>query len=55
MHVEGEALGASYRITNFALPDLRSAAPNGLSYSVCTLGILNGKVSVSIRGTTLSP
>lgn len=25
--------------TNFALPDLRSAAPNGLTYSICTAGI----------------
>jgi hypothetical protein len=26
-------------ITTFALPDLRAAAPNGLTYSVCTVGI----------------
>jgi len=25
--------------TTFALPDLRSAAPNGLTYSICTQGI----------------
>jgi microcystin-dependent protein len=25
--------------TNFQLPDLRSVAPNGLTYSICTLGI----------------
>lgn len=25
--------------TNFALPDLRSAAPNGTTYSICTQGI----------------
>lgn len=30
--------GGDGRIT-FALPDLRAAAPNGLSYSVCVLGI----------------
>jgi microcystin-dependent protein len=23
----------------FALPDLRSAAPNGTTYSICTVGI----------------
>ena len=26
-------------ITTFALPDLRAAAPNGLTYSICVLGI----------------
>jgi microcystin-dependent protein len=26
-------------ITTFALPDLRSAAPNGLIYGICTQGI----------------
>ena len=26
--------------TTFALPDLRDAAPNGLTYVVCTLGIV---------------
>jgi microcystin-dependent protein len=25
---------------NFALPDLRAYAPNGLTYSICTVGIL---------------
>ncbi|MBK8324049.1 MAG: tail fiber protein [Betaproteobacteria bacterium] len=25
--------------TNFALPDLRGAAPNGLTYTICDLGI----------------
>jgi hypothetical protein len=25
--------------TNFALPDLRRSAPNGLSYSICTAGV----------------
>jgi microcystin-dependent protein len=25
--------------TNFALPDLRAYAPNGLTYSICMLGI----------------
>lgn len=25
--------------TNFALPDLRKSAPNGLSYSICTAGV----------------
>lgn len=25
--------------TNFALPDLRSAAPNGLTYVICVTGI----------------
>jgi microcystin-dependent protein len=26
-------------ITTFGLPDLRSAAPNGLTYSVCNAGV----------------
>jgi tail collar domain/collagen triple helix repeat protein len=26
-------------VTTFALPDLRSAAPNGLTYSICTQGV----------------
>jgi hypothetical protein len=26
-------------VTTFALPDLRTAAPNGLRYAICTLGI----------------
>jgi microcystin-dependent protein len=26
-------------VSNFALPDLRSAAPNGLTYSICMQGI----------------
>jgi hypothetical protein len=26
-------------VTNFALPDLRDAAPNGLRYAICTVGI----------------
>ena len=25
--------------TTFALPDLRGAAPNGLTYSICTIGV----------------
>jgi len=35
-------LGTTYGgdgITTFALPDLRSVAPNGLTYSICDLGI----------------
>ena len=35
-------LGTSYGgdgRTTFALPNLASAAPNGLTYSICTLGI----------------
>jgi microcystin-dependent protein len=26
-------------VSTFALPDLRAAAPNGLTYSICDLGI----------------
>jgi microcystin-dependent protein len=26
-------------MTTFALPDLRSAAPNGLTYTICDLGV----------------
>jgi hypothetical protein len=35
-------LGTTYGgngVTNFALPDLRSAAPNGLTYSICAFGV----------------
>lgn len=35
-------LGTTYGgngITTFALPDLRAAAPNGLTYWICTNGI----------------
>jgi hypothetical protein len=35
-------LGANYGgdgITTFAVPDLRSVAPNGLTYSICNLGV----------------
>jgi microcystin-dependent protein len=35
-------LGTKYGgdgVTTFGLPDLRSAAPNGLTYSVCSNGI----------------
>ena len=34
-------LGVDYGgdgVTNFALPDLRDAAPNGLTYVICTVG-----------------
>jgi microcystin-dependent protein len=26
-------------VTTFGLPDLRAAAPNGLTYSICDLGV----------------
>jgi len=35
-------LGTNYRgdgVTTFALPDLRSVAPNGLTYTICNLGV----------------
>ncbi|MGH3743258.1 MAG: phage tail protein, partial [Mycobacteriales bacterium] len=35
-------LGTTYGgdgINNFALPDLRSAAPNNMTYSICDIGI----------------
>ncbi|WP_369045482.1 tail fiber protein [Sinomonas sp. P10A9] len=35
-------LGTTYGgngTTNFALPDLRSAAPNNMTYSICTVGV----------------
>jgi microcystin-dependent protein len=28
--------------TSFAVPDLRSAAPNGLTYTICDLGVFPG-------------
>lgn len=34
----GTTYGGNGR-TTFALPDLRSAAPNGLTYSICLFGI----------------
>lgn len=34
----GTMYGGDGRVT-FALPDLRSVAPNGLTYSICTVGI----------------
>jgi len=40
-------LGTTYGgngTTTFALPDLRSAAPNGLTYSICTNGIYPGRL-----------
>ena len=30
-------------VTTFALPDLRAAAPNGLTYSICDEGIYPGR------------
>jgi microcystin-dependent protein len=35
-------LGTTYGgngVTTFAIPDLRSAAPNGTTYSICTEGV----------------
>ena len=26
-------------VTSYALPDLRAAAPNGMTYTICTAGI----------------
>jgi microcystin-dependent protein len=26
-------------VTTFAIPDLRGVAPNGLTYTICTLGV----------------
>jgi Phage Tail Collar Domain/Collagen triple helix repeat (20 copies) len=40
-------LGTTYGgdgITTFALPDLRSVAPNGLTYSICTEGIFPSRL-----------
>ena len=39
-------LGTQYGgngITDFALPDLRGSAPNGLTYSICITGVFPGR------------
>jgi hypothetical protein len=40
-----QLLGATYGgdgVTTFALPDLRAVVPNGLTYSICDLGVFPG-------------
>ncbi|GII54919.1 hypothetical protein Pth03_33080 [Planotetraspora thailandica] len=44
-------LGTSYGgdgRTTFKLPDLRSAAPNGLTYVICTRGVFPARESVEV-------